>query len=230
MIGIIGAMDIEVESLKRLLQNVRKEKISNIEFFSGKIGENEAVIAKCGVGKVFAAICAQTMVMHFKPDVIVNIGVAGGLSKTLHIGDIVIADSVAQHDMDTTALGDERGFLSEIGLIKIPADSRILNALEDACRYAGINYEIGTIASGDEFVSSANKKQLIKDTFSAKACEMEGAAIGQVCFVNKVPFGVLRAISDGANDGANMDFAEFAKASAENSAKVIERFIYTLKR
>ncbi|MCR4718483.1 MAG: 5'-methylthioadenosine/adenosylhomocysteine nucleosidase [Firmicutes bacterium] len=230
MIGIIGAMDIEVESLKRLLQDVRKEKISNIEYFSGKIGETETVIAKCGIGKVFAAICAQTMIMRFKPDVIVNIGVAGGLSQTLHIGDIVIADSVAQHDMDTTALGDERGLLSEIGLVKIPADTGVLNSLEDACRYSGINYEIGTIASGDEFVSSANKKQFIKDAFSAKACEMEGAAIGQVCFVNKVPFGVLRAISDGANDGANMDFPEFAAMAAENSAKVIERFVYTLKR
>lgn len=230
MIGIIGAMDIEVEKLKRLLQNVRKENISDIEFFFGKIGETETVIAKCGIGKVFASICAQTMIMRFKPSVIVNIGVAGGLSKSLRIGDIVIADSVAQHDMDTTALGEERGFLSEIGLVKIPTDSRVLNALEDSCRYVGINYEIGTIASGDEFVSSGDKKNFIKDNFSAKACEMEGAAIGQVCFVNKVPFGVLRAISDGANDGANMDFAEFATAAAENSAKVIERFIYTLKR
>lgn len=230
MIGIIGAMDIEVESLKRLLQDVRKEEISNIEFFCGKIGETETVIAKCGVGKVFAAICAQTMIMHFKPNVIVNIGVAGGLSKTLHIGDIVVADSVAQHDMDTTALGDERGLLSEIGLVKISVDNEVLNALKESCRYAGINYEVGTIASGDEFVSSADKKKFIKDTFSAKACEMEGAAIGQVCFVNKVPFGVLRAISDSANDGANMDFSEFAKAAAEKSAKVIERFIHTLKR
>jgi adenosylhomocysteine nucleosidase len=230
MIGIIGAMDIEVESLKRLLKDVRKEKISNIEFFLGKIGETETVIAKCGVGKVFAAICAQTMILHFKPDVIVNIGVAGGLSDNLNIGDIVIADSVAQHDMDTTALGDARGFLTEIELVKIPADRNILAVLEDSCRYAGINYEVGTIASGDQFVSSEDKKQFIKDTFSAKACEMEGAAIGQVCFVNKVPFGVLRAISDGANGGANFDFAEFTAMAAENSAKVIERFVYTLKR
>lgn len=230
MIGIIGAMDIEVESLKRLLKDVRKEKISNIEFFSGKIGDTDTVIAKCGVGKVFASICAQTMIMQFKPDIIVNIGVAGGLSENLHIGDIVIADSVAQHDMDTTALGDERGFLQEIGLVKIPADSRVLSVLEDACGYMGINYEVGTIASGDQFVSSEDKKQFIKDTFSAKACEMEGAAIGQVCFVNKVPFGVLRAISDGANDGANFDFAEFTAMAAENSAKVIERFVHTLKR
>lgn len=229
MIGIIGAMDIEVKALKNLLRDVRSEKISNIEFFSGKIGETETVIAKCGVGKVFAAICAQTMIMQYSPDVILNIGVAGGLSKTLNIGDIVIADNVVQHDMDTTALGDERGFLSEIERIKIPADKEVLTALESACRYAGVNYQVGTIASGDEFVADEDKKQMIKDIFSAKACEMEGGAIGQVCFVNKVAFGVLRAISDGANGGASMDFPKFAAIAAENSAKVIERFIFTFE-
>ena len=230
MIGIIGAMDIEVEKLLGLLENVQKENISNINFFRGKIGDTETVIAKCGVGKVFSAMCSEAMIMKYKPDIIVNIGVAGGLSKTLNIGDIVIADSVAQHDMDTTALGNERGFLSEIGLVKISVDKEILAALEEACRCIGISYEIGTIASGDEFVSNAEKKQFITETFSAQACEMEGASIGQVCFVNKVPFGVLRAISDGANDSADMDFPTFAVMAAETSAKVIESFIDIIKR
>lgn len=229
MIGIIGAMDIEITKLLGLLENVRKEKISNIDFCRGKIGDNEIVLAKCGVGKVFAAICAEAMIISYKPDIIINIGVAGGLSGSLNIGDIVIADSVAQHDMDTTALGDARGFLSEIGLVKIPTDKEVLETLKDACRYAKINYEIGTVVSGDEFVSSAEKKQFIKEIFSAKACEMEGASIGQVCFVNKVPFGVLRAISDGANDNADMDFPAFAAMAAENSANVIERFINIIK-
>ena len=230
MIGIIGAMDIEVEKLSGLLENVRREKISNIDFCQGKIGDTQIVIAKCGVGKVFAAVCAEAMIMKYKPDIVVNIGVAGGLSKTLNIGDIVIADSVVQHDMDTTALGDERGFLSEIGLVKIPADKKVLDALEKACRSIEINYEVGTIASGDAFVSGNEKKEFIRKTFSAKACEMEGASIGQVCFVNKVPFGVLRAISDGANDSADMDFPAFAAMAAENSAKVIAKFIDAIKR
>lgn len=228
MIGIIGAMDIEVEGLLMLLKNVRKENISNVDFFQGVLGKTEVVIAKCGIGKVFSAICAEAMILKFNPDMIINIGVAGGLSETLNIGDAVIADSVAQHDMDTTALGEERGFLSEIKLVKIPTDKKISSVLEAACHAVGIKYEVGTVASGDEFVSTAEKKQFIKDTFSAKACEMEGASIGHVCFVNNVPFGVLRAISDGANDDANMDFPTFAAMAAKNSIKVIEKFIETI--
>ena len=230
MIGIIGAMDIEVQKLKGLLQGAKTEKISGTEFVTGSICGTDAVIAKCGVGKVFAAICAQTMIMRYKPEVIINIGVAGGLSKTLGIGDIVVADGVVQHDMDTTALGEERGFLSEIGLSVIPTDKKNLELLETACKECGINCDTGIIASGDQFISEAEKKRFITDTFSAKACEMEGAAIGQVCYLNGVPFGVLRAISDSANDNANFDFPTFAATSAENSAKVIERYIGMLKR
>ena len=230
MIGIIGAMELEIEKLKGLLKNAEKERISSIDFVTGTIGDRKVVIAKCGVGKVFAAICAQTMIMRFKPDAIINIGVAGGLSKTLNICDIVIADSLVQHDMDTTALGDERGFLTEIELVKIPTDKGTLEGLKAACDECGIRYEVGTIASGDQFISDMVKKQFIADTFSAKACEMEGASIGQVCYVNKVPFCVLRAISDGANADANMDFPTFAKAAAENSAKVINRYIEAVKR
>ncbi len=230
MIGIIGAMDIEVEKLKMLLTDTKQEKISGVDFHSGKIGKTDVVIAKCGVGKVFAAICAETMILCYRPDIIINIGVAGGLSEKLKIGDIVIADSVVQHDMDTTALGDEAGFLSDIGLVKIPADKTAVDTLKAACDKLSVYYEVGTVASGDQFISDASAKERIKSLFSAKACEMEGGAIGHVCYVNNVPFGTLRAISDGANDGAKLDFPTFAALAAENSAKVIEIFIDTFKR
>lgn len=230
MIGIIGAMDIEVEKLKKLLTDTKKEKVSGVEFHSGKLGEAEVVVAKCGIGKVFAAICAETMILRYEPEIIINIGVAGGLAEGLKIGDIVIADGVVQHDMDTTALGDPLGFLADIGLIKITADKDAVDILKKACDKLCINYETGTIASGDQFISDAAVKKRIKDTFSAKACEMEGASIGQVCCVNGVPFAVLRAISDGANDDAKLDFPTFAAMAAENSAKVIELFINTFKR
>ena len=228
MIGIIGAMDIEVEGLKSLLKDVKEEKISGINFVRGSFNGKETVVAKCGIGKVFAAICTQTMIMAFKPEIIINIGVAGGLSENLAVGDIVIADSVVQHDMDTTPLGEPRGYLSEIGLVKIPTDERIYKTLLRATEKIGIKAVLGTVASGDIFVSDSEKKQFIKETFSASACEMEGASVGQVCYVNKVPFGVLRAISDSANGDANMDFPAFAKMAAENSIEVIKEFINTI--
>lgn len=230
MIGIIGAMDIEVQKLKELLTDTKNEKISGVDFVSGKLGNAEVVVAKCGIGKVFAAICAEAMIMRYKPEIVINIGVAGGLSDKLKIGDIVIADSVAQHDMDTTALGEEPGFLSEIKLVKIPADKKAVETLKNACDTLSLSYEAGTIASGDQFVSDFETKKRIQDTFSAKACEMEGASIGQVCYVNNVPFGTLRAISDGANDNAKLDFPTFAALAAENSVKVIKIFIDTFKR
>ena len=228
MIGIIGAMEIEVEGIKRLLQNVSEEKISNITFVSGDLCGKKVVVAKCGIGKVFAAICSQTMIMAYKPDMIINIGVAGGLLKTLEIGDIVVADAVVQHDMDTTPLGEPRGYLSEIGLVKILANKGVSEALLEAVRKVGLNGVLGTVASGDVFVSDEEQKSFIRETFDAAACEMEGASIGQVCCVNKVPFGVLRAISDSANGDANMDFPTFAKMAAENSIKVITEFIKTV--
>ena len=220
-------MDIEVEGIKSLLRDVSEEKISNITFLKGKLDGKNIVVAKCGIGKVFSAICAQTMIMAFKPKLIINIGVAGGLLKDLDVGDIVVADAVAQHDMDTTPLGEPRGFLSEIGLVKIPTDEKVRKGLINAVKAVGINAVSGTVASGDVFVSDDEKKQFIRENFDAAACEMEGAAIGQVCFVNDVPFGVLRAVSDSANGNAKVDFPTFAKMAAENSVKVLKEFIHT---
>lgn len=225
MIGIIGAMDIEVENIKSLLSDISEKKISGVNFVSGKFSGKDVVVAKCGVGKVFSALCAEAMILEFNPKMIINVGVAGCLDSTLKIGDIVIADNVCQHDMDTSPLGDPPGLLSDINIINIPTDERILSALLKSVSGLGLPHSVGTIASGDQFVSSAEKKEYIISRFGAKSCEMEGGAIGHVCFVNNIPFGVLRAISDGADDGANMDFPTFAKMAAKNSTRVIEKFL-----
>lgn len=225
MIGIIGAMDIEVESIKSLLTDTRKETVSGITFVCGKFEKLDVVVAKCGVGKVFAALCAEAMILKFTPRMIINVGVAGCLDKNLKIGDIVIADSVVQHDMDTSPLGDPVGLLSDINIIKIPADKNICSLLEKSAYSLGLSNSVGTIASGDQFVADNSKKQFIIDTFGAKSCEMEGGAIGHVCYVNNVPFGVLRSMSDGADDGAKMDFPTFTRLAAENSTKVINKFL-----
>lgn len=225
MIGIIGAMDIEVESIKAMLASVSEEKVSGVNFVRGKFGAESVVVAKCGVGKVFAALCAEAMILKYNPSVIINVGVAGCLDKSLKIGDIVIADSVVQHDMDTSPLGDPIGLLSDINIVKIPSDEKTCALLEESVGAAGIKYSVGTIASGDQFVADDAKKRFITDNFGALSCEMEGAAIGHVCYVNNVSFGVLRAMSDGADDGADMDFPTFTKMAAENSTRVIKEFL-----
>lgn len=225
MIGIIGAMDIEVESLKARLENPTEEKISGVTFVTGRFSGKDVVVAKCGVGKVFAALCAEAMLMRFSPEMIINVGVAGCLDPQLKIGDIVIASTVVQHDMDTSPLGDPPGLLSDINVIHIDADKRVTSALEKSVASLGLSYAVGTIASGDQFVSSRDKKDYIISQFGASACEMEGAAIGHVCYVNGVPFGILRAMSDGADNGAKLDFPEFTRLAAANSTNVITEFL-----
>lgn len=222
-IGIIGAMDIEIDGLVAKMTNVNTKKISSITFYQGEISGKSVVVAKCGIGKVFASICAQTMIMEFKPSVIINSGVAGTLTRELGVLDIAIAKNVAQHDMDTSAIGDPVGLISGINLVYIDANNDVVNALENACK--ALNYKAlsGTVASGDKFVASYEDKNRIATTFGAIACEMEGASIGQTCYVNNVPFGILRAISDG--EGAELDYQEFAPLAAKQSIKIVKKFI-----
>lgn len=225
MIGIIGAMDVEVENIKSLLSDSVCETVSGVNFVQGTYQGKDVVVAKCGVGKVFSALCAEAMILRYCPDVVINVGVAGCLSPELKIGDIVLADNVVQHDMDTSPLGDPLGMLSDINIVKIPTDEKITALLEKSIGSAGFAYRKGTIASGDQFVASKEKKDFITSTFGAISCEMEGGSIGHVCYVNKVPFAVLRAMSDGADDGATMDFPAFCKMAAENEITVIEKFL-----
>lgn len=225
MIGIIGAMDIEVESIKALLSDITTEKISGVEFVKGKFSGKDIVVAKCGVGKVFSALCTEAMILSYKPTTIINVGVAGCLTPELKIGDVVIATDVVQHDMDTSPLGDPVGMLSDINIVHIKSDEKVTALLEESVKDSGIEYRLGTIASGDQFVASKDKKDYIKANFGAISCEMEGGSIGHVCYVNNVPFAVLRAMSDGADDGAMMDFPAFCKMAAENEVKVITKFL-----
>ena len=221
MIGIIGAMRIEVEALWEAMTDKKRENISGIEFVSGKLYGSYAVVAQCGIGKVFAAACAQTMILRFGVDAIINTGVAGTLSTELGVGDIAVSSACVQHDMDTSPLGDPVGLISGINIIEIPADSSLCEKVLRAADTLGINCRAGIIASGDCFVSSKDKKKYITDTFGAIACEMEGAAIAQICYINNVAFVVIRAISDSADGSAEMDYGEFSALAAARSAKVV---------
>ncbi len=224
MIGIIGAMDIEVNSFKELMTDKKTEIISGIEFVRGTLWNKSVVVAVSGVGKVNAAICTQTMCLKYSPEFIINSGVAGGLEKSLNICDVVIASAVVQHDMDTSPLGDPVGFISGINVIYIPCDTNISKILFDASTANGIHTLYGKIASGDQFINSAEKKRYLAETFDAYACEMEAASIGHVAYKNNVPFCILRSISDNADGSSHLTYTEFVAAAAKNLVKVMKTF------
>lgn len=226
MIGIIAAMDVEMKSLRSFMTDTKTETVSGITFVSGTLEGKLVVTAVCGIGKVFAAMCAQTMILLYSPERIINTGVAGSLSTSLNIGDIVVSDYVVEHDMDTSPLGDPVGMISGINIVDIPADGELADKICAAAEGVGcIRCVKGKIASGDCFVNTAEKKEYISETFGALACEMEGAAIGQVCYVNRVPFCVIRAISDAADGSSFMDYSNFIALAAKNSAAVLTELL-----
>ncbi|MCC8168315.1 MAG: 5'-methylthioadenosine/adenosylhomocysteine nucleosidase [Clostridiales bacterium] len=224
VIGVIGAMQMEIDTLQESMEDVYTEECSKVRFIRGRMGDGvEVVAAVCGIGKVFAAICAEAMILKYHVDCIINIGVAGSLTKDLGILDVALASSVVQHDMNTAAIGDPVGLLSGINEIFLPADARMNALLEECLEEEGISYITGPIATGDLFVEGDKRKQLIRNRFGAIAAEMEGGSIGQVCYVNDVPFAVLRSISD--SEGGAMDYETFAEQAALQSIAVVVRLI-----
>ena len=215
--GIIGAMDVEVAILRSMMKNARTETVSGIDFTIGSLEGRRVVLARSGVGKVFAALCAQTMILKS--------GVAGTLTPELHIGDVAISTACVQHDMDTSAVGDPVGLISGINMIELPADTKIADELDRVCAAANVNHRLGVIASGDQFVHTTERRVWIVSTFNASAVEMEAAAIAQVCFVNKIPFAAIRVISDEASGDVKIDYMTFVKAAAATSSDIALRWL-----
>ena len=216
-------MDIEVDGLVSSMPKKKITMLSGIKFYQGKLCGKDVVVAKCGIGKVFASICAQTMILNFNPSVVINTGVAGTLDKDLCVLDVAIASGVVQHDMDTSPLGDPYGLISGINVIVFNSDDRVVNTLKLASEQAKILCKTGIIATGDKFVHKSENKAWIKNEFNAIACEMEGGAIGHTCYVNGVPFGIIRAISDG--EGATMDYLNFSLRAAQRSIDIVKKFV-----
>jgi len=220
-------MQIEIDNLLKNIENKEVITISGIEYIKGTIHNKKIVIAKCGVGKVFAALCTQTMILTFKPEIIINMGISAGV-KDINIGDVVIGKDVVQHDMDTSPIGDPIGMISDINLIHIPCSKNIIKRLENVLNEVNINYKVGTIATGDQFISDSKEAEIINEKFDAIAFDMESGAIGQVCFINQIEYGIIRSISDNGNDNAGQDFMQFAKKSAKTSSFVVEKFIKSI--
>ncbi len=226
-IGIIGAMSVEVEALVSKLEGAEKHTVSGIDFYEGVLYGKPAVVAKCGIGKVFAVICTQTMILQFNVTHVINTGVAGTLTQRLDLLDIAIADGVVQHDMDTSPIGDPVGLISGINKIVLPTSEKMGALAERAAKELGFNFVKGIVASGDQFISSAEKKSFIADNFSAVCCEMEGAAIGHACYVNSVECLIVRAISDSATGEAKLEYPELVSRAAVRSQSMIEK-LFTL--
>lgn len=229
MIGIIGALDIELERLIDAMQGPVHREISGVPFTCGRLLGTDVVIARAGVGKVNAAVCAQTMALIYEPELIINSGVSGALSPDLRVGDVVIGTDVVQHDVDTTAMGDEPGFVSTVDRLSFPLDNFASTAIAAAAEELGIRAVRGRIASGDQFVASTERKEEIVRLFSAVTCEMEAGAIAHVCFLNRVPCAVIRCISDGGNEEAPMSYEEFLPLAAKNSSELTLAYLKSLQ-
>ncbi len=224
MLGIIGAMDVEIDAVKNEVSQAQTAVFAGCEFVCGKINGAEVCVAKCNPGKVNAALCAQVMIDRFGVSELVNVGVGCSLSERVTIKSLVVATEVCQYDFDTSAIDGVKGLVID-NKVKLPADSALSDALARAAEECGAQVHRGCIASGDTFIASQTKKDEIVQDFGAICGEMEGGAIGQVCYVNGIPFAVLRSISDGGDEAAALDYPTFKKIAAEKSAAIMLKYI-----
>lgn len=227
MIGIICAMREELEEILIFMKNKEEHSYQNFKFIKGNIFNCECVLGLCGVGKVHAAMCTQILIMKYNPDFILNVGVAGGISPEVKIGDIVIASGVIQHDFDVSAFPNrKKGEICGINLVEIQTTKWITDKILTCSNNIDIaELHTGTILSGDQFIHSPQKLTELRNEFGGIACEMEAGSIGQVCYVNKKDFAILRSISDNANNSSNIDFDKFIKTSSKNAASILSNFI-----
>lgn len=233
-IGIIGAMDIEVDLLIKAITNDKIEKIGDMIFHSGMINNTEAVVVKCGIGKVNAARCAQTLAEHFEVSAVINTGIGGGIGDGLLVGDIVIAESLVQHDFDVSGFGYAKGYMfigDKDKATYYTADKELAGIIEKAAfeHMDKSKVKKGIIATGDIFVSDSETKSEIKNNFKALVTEMEGGAIAQTAYANDIPFAVVRAVSDLADGSAPESYEEFERETAYLSAETVKSFLKLLK-
>ena len=230
-VGIIGAMDCEVNKLKSKLQNLQEIKKGELLINTGVLHGHNIVLLKSGVGKVNAAMCTQLIIDKYEPDYIINTGIAGGVASGLQVGDIVAGESLVQYDFDVSAIGYAKGYMCTGKNPDKPtvfySDPTLIKEFEEAAKDT-LNVHTGVIASGDTFVSDKNKKKEIKETFNAAAVEMEGCAIAQTATANGIPFIIVRAISDLADDTAAQDHEFVETEMAELSSSAIEKLLQRL--
>lgn len=222
-IGIIGAMEIEVEALKAQMENVTLKKKASMEFHHGLLNGKEVVVVRSGIGKVNAAVCTQILADDFQVDAVINTGIAGSLKNEINIGDIVVSTDALQHDMNVEEFGYPKGQIPAMDVFSFAADERLREKAVKICKEVNSDISVfeGRVVSGDQFVADAKVKEELVREFAGFCTEMEGAAIAQAAYLNKIPFVIVRAISDKADNSATMDYPTFEKKAAEHCVRLV---------
>ena len=228
-LAIMGAMEEEIEPLLAHFGEAKVTEYADNKYYEVSHNGLDIVIAYSKIGKVFASLTASTMIQKFGCDTLLFSGVAGGINPELKIGDLIIADKLCQHDLDITAFGHPHGYVPG-GSVLVETTKSLRETAIEVANENGINVIEGTIATGDQFVHSSERKEFIQKTFNADALEMEGASVAVVCDSLNIPFFILRAISDTADGGADIDFDEFLKSSAKNSADYLVKIVNKLQK
>ena len=227
MLGIIGAMDVEVKKLREMMEDPEIQTVAGMTFYQGTIKGKAVVVVRSGIGKVNAAVCTQILIDDFDAEVVINTGIAGSLNADINIGDLVISTDLVHHDMNAVAFGYPVGQIPQMETFSFKSDEALRKLAVQACRDVNPDIEVfeGRIASGDQFVADQGVKDEIVKQFDAYAVEMEGAAIAQAAYLNNVPFLVVRAISDKADGSAEVDYPTFEAMAVEHCVKMTLRIL-----
>ena len=227
-VGIIGAMDEEVEILINKMTNKEVVKKAGMSYCIGKLSGKDVIVVKCGIGKINAAVCSQILISEFYVNVIINSGVAGALDNNLNIGDIVVSKDTLNHDMDTTAFGDKYGMIPRMEESIFKGDEKLIKLALDSGEKYDINVVEGRVLSGDQFIASKEKKDWLVKEFNGTCAEMEGVSIGQTAYLNNVPFLILRAISDKADGSAKVTYEDFKEEAIVNLSNMLLDMLATI--
>ena len=227
-IGIIFAMKEELDSLLKYLKIEKEYNIFDLKFYEGMIHNNYCILTESGVGKVNSARCTQILIDNMDVDMIINIGVAGGISEKLKVCDIVIGEKLVQHDFDITAFNHEKGYIPNVG-VYIDSDTYLVNVAKECINNKKYNVVSGIIASGDIFCTESWMSKKINTKFNALCVEMEGASIAQVCYLSNIPFIVIISISDVPNNNNVLTYEEFLNESSKNVSNFIYEIIKNIK-
>ena len=230
MLGIIGAMDEEVSKLKEIMEDVSIMQRASMDFYKGTMSGKDVVVVRSGIGKVNAGICTQILIDEYGVDAVVNTGIAGSLNADINIGDIVLSTDTLQHDMDATGFGYEPGIIPRMETSVFEADGRLRMVAKECCERVNPDISVfeGRVGSGDQFISDKDKKSYILNQFHGYCTEMEGAAIAQAAYLNRIPFLIIRAISDKADDSATEDYPTFEAKAIEHSVRLVSEMVKSL--
>jgi len=229
-IAIMGAMEEEIENLiNQFGEEITQEEYGRNTFYLVKYENIELIITNSGIGKVFSTITATTLIEKYGCEMLLFTGVAGGIKEGLKVGDLVVANKLCQHDLDITAFGHPYGYVPGLDIFIEPTKD-LIELVKEVSKKNNINIIEGTIATGDQFVHSTERREFVIKEFDASALEMEGASVAVVCDTYKIPFLILRSISDTASEEANVDFNEFLKMSAKRSANLILNLVQEIQK